>query len=163
MRSRLAILHSRYASRKNTMRERQAHPVSDDKDRISVFHNGFVTNYKELAKELFPNKDPSKCTLSDSELIALMIGKLMDEGTEIKSAIQNLVETKLIGTWKLAIVLNSEPNKIYITKNAGPFFLGESSKSVILCSDFNILAEHEKNYIFRKLRSNMLYEISDEC
>ena len=87
VRSRLAILHSRYASRKNTMRDKQAHPVQDDKERISVFHNGFVTNYKELATELYPNKDAAKSTLSDSELIALMIGKLMDDGMDIKSAI----------------------------------------------------------------------------
>ena len=77
-RSRLAVLHSRYASRKNTMRDKQAHPVFDSYERVAVFHNGFVTNYKELAKELYPHKDPSKINLSDSELIALMIGKLMD-------------------------------------------------------------------------------------
>ena len=28
--SRIAILHSRYASRKNTMRDKQAHPVFDE-------------------------------------------------------------------------------------------------------------------------------------
>jgi len=54
---------------------------------VAVFHNGFVTNYKELAKELFPNKDPSKTTQSDSELIALMLGKLLKEGADIKTAI----------------------------------------------------------------------------
>ena len=64
--SKIAVLHSRYASRKNTMREKQAHPVFDDKERVAVFHNGFVTNHKELIQELFPNKDASKSTLSDS-------------------------------------------------------------------------------------------------
>ena len=38
-----------------------------------------------------------------------------------------MVETKLIGTWRFAIVLNTEPNKMYVTKNAGPFYLGENS------------------------------------
>jgi len=47
--SRIAVLHSRYASRKNTMRDKQAHPVFDQDERVAVFHNGFVTNYKELA------------------------------------------------------------------------------------------------------------------
>ena len=45
---------------------------------MAVFHNGFVTNYKELAKELFPQRNPDKSTLSDSELIALMLGKFLD-------------------------------------------------------------------------------------
>lgn len=30
VKSRIAVLHSRYASRKNTMREKQAHPVFDE-------------------------------------------------------------------------------------------------------------------------------------
>jgi glucosamine 6-phosphate synthetase-like amidotransferase/phosphosugar isomerase protein len=76
--SRIAVLHSRYASRKNTMRERQAHPVFDEKERIAVFHNGFVSNYNELSLELYPNKNTTKCTLSDSELIALTLGKFLD-------------------------------------------------------------------------------------
>lgn len=46
-----------------------------------------MTNYKELATELYPQKDASKSTLSDSELIARMIGKLMDDGMDIKAAI----------------------------------------------------------------------------
>ena len=101
IRSRIAILHSRYASRKNTVREQQAHPVFDANERVAVFHNGFVTNYKELAKELYPHKDPSKSTLSDSELIALTLGKFLDQGMDLKTAIVTLIETKLIGTWRL--------------------------------------------------------------
>ena len=126
IRSKIAVLHSRYASRKNTMRDNQAHPVFDSEKRVAVFHNGFVTNYKELAKELFPHKDPSKSNQSDSELIALMLGKLLTDGLDIKTAIKTLVETKLIGTWRMAIMLKAEPNKIYVTKNAGPLYLGQS-------------------------------------
>ena len=86
-RSRIAVLHSRYASRKNTMRDTQAHPVFDQQERVAVFHNGFVTNYKELAKELFPQRNPDKSTLSDSELIALMLGKFLDQGMDVKTAL----------------------------------------------------------------------------
>lgn len=104
-RSRIAVLHSRYASRKNTMRDKQAHPNFDEKTRVAVFHNGFVTNFKELALELYPHKDPTKSTLSDSEIIALVLGKLLDQGMDIKEAITTLVETKIIGTWRMVISL----------------------------------------------------------
>lgn len=87
------------------MRDKQAHPVFDEKMRVAVFHNGFVTNYKELALELYPHKDPSKSTLSDSEMIALFLGKLLDEGMDIKQAITTLIETKIIGTWRMTISL----------------------------------------------------------
>jgi len=145
------------------MRDKQAHPVFDEQNRVAVHHNGFVTNYKELAQEIYPNKDPSKITLSDSELIALMLGKLLDGGADIKTAIQNLIETKLIGTWRMSIMLVSEPNKVYVTKNAGPFYMGQSSSSIVLCSDQSILNEHPAAFTFKKLRNNILYEITDEC
>ena len=141
VKSRMAVVHSRYASRKNTMRDNQAHPVFDEQQRVAVFHNGFVTNYKELAIELYPHKDPSKSRLSDSELIALKLGKLLDSGLDIKTAIQTLIETKLLGTWRMAIMLTAEPDKMYIAKNVGPCFMGKSSSSVVICSDPSILTE----------------------
>ena len=72
------------------MRDKQAHPVMDEQERVAVFHNGFVSNYKELARELFPHKDPNRSTLSDSELIALTLGKFLDQGMDIKTAIQTI-------------------------------------------------------------------------
>ena len=117
------------------MRDKQAHPVFDEQERVAVFHNGFVTNYKEIAKELFPNKDPSKSTMSDSELIATLLGRLLDQGMDLKTAIQTMIETKLIGTWRMTIALVSEPDRIFIVKNSGPFYMGSSETSVVFCSD----------------------------
>jgi len=48
----MGILHSRYASFKNTIREDLAHPIFDYKNRIAIFHNGFIANYEDLSKEL---------------------------------------------------------------------------------------------------------------
>lgn len=88
-----------------------------------------------MARELFPHKDPNRLTLSDSELIALTLGKFLDQGMDIKTAIQTMIETKLIGTWRLAVILQSEPDKIYVTKNAGPLYMGKSAESVVICND----------------------------
>ena len=161
--SRIAVLHSRYASRKNTMRDKQCHPVFDEQERVAVFHNGFVTNYKEIAKELFPFKDPSKSTMSDSELIAFLLGRYLDQGMDLKTAIQTMIETKLIGTWRMTITLVAEPDKVYVTKNVGPFYMGTSQNALVFCSDQNIINEHSEKFTFTKLKNNILYEITDEC
>jgi len=93
-----------------------------------------------------------------------MLGKFLDGGADIKTAIQNLIETKLIGTWRMSIMLVSEPNKVYVTKNAGPFYMGQSSSSIVLCSDQGILTSPQQAaFTFKKLRNNILYEITDEC
>jgi len=136
--SKMCVIHSRYASRRGTIRDTQAHPVFDEENRVAVFHNGFVTNFKELIRELFPKKDPAKVNLTDSELIAVMLGRELDTGVDLKTAITNLVETKLMGTWRMAIVPVKEPNLIYFIKNAGQFFIGRSDNSIVVCSDQEI-------------------------
>ena len=131
--SKICIMHSRYASRKGTMRDNQANPVFDAKSRVAVFHNGFVTNFKDLTSELFPHKSKSKQTQTDSELIALMLGKSLDEGLDLRTAIINLVQNKLIGTWRMAIISTEDPSTLYVTKNVGPCFVGKSKDAIVIC------------------------------
>jgi len=68
--TKMCVIHSRYASKRGTMRDNQAHPVFDTQERVAVFHNGFITNYRDLFNELYPNKDAKKSNITDSELIA---------------------------------------------------------------------------------------------
>ena len=58
--SKICIMHSRYASRKGTLRDNQANPVFDTKSRVAVFLNGFVTNFKDLMQEVNPHKSQGK-------------------------------------------------------------------------------------------------------
>lgn len=46
------VIGSRYASCKGQILEHQAHPVQPESKRFSLFHNGFISNYKELLSEL---------------------------------------------------------------------------------------------------------------
>lgn len=55
VRSRLGIIHSRYASLKGKIKDSLAHPNFDDKNRLVVFHNGFIANYEDLSKQLKKN------------------------------------------------------------------------------------------------------------
>ena len=50
MRSKLGVLHSRYASTHGPIKESLAHPHADEKNRVLVFHNGFIANYEDLSR-----------------------------------------------------------------------------------------------------------------
>jgi glucosamine 6-phosphate synthetase-like amidotransferase/phosphosugar isomerase protein len=50
MKSKMGILHTRYASNKETIKDHLAHPLFDDKNRIALFHNGFIANSEDLQK-----------------------------------------------------------------------------------------------------------------
>ena len=92
-----------------------------------------------------------------------MLGRYLDQGMDLKTAIQTMIETKLIGTWRLAISLVSQPDRIYLTKNVGPLYMGTSQDSIVFCSDQTILSEQSERFTFKKLKNNILYEVTDEC
>jgi glucosamine 6-phosphate synthetase-like amidotransferase/phosphosugar isomerase protein len=70
--SKMGILHSRYASHKLTIKQHLAHPLFDEKNRVAVFHNGFIANYEDLSKEL--KQMYGMAVETDSQLIAKLIG-----------------------------------------------------------------------------------------
>ena len=49
--SHFGVLHSRYSSTQK-IKDNLAHPHMDEKNRVAIFHNGFIANYEDLAKEL---------------------------------------------------------------------------------------------------------------
>ena len=71
----------------------------------------------------------------------------------------------MIGTWRMAIVATDDPSSVFVTKNVGPCFLGKSKNQVIICQDNGIqsAAGTEEGIVFEKLKSNILYEIKDNC
>jgi len=108
LKSRFGVLHSRYSSSKKIM-DSLAHPHYDEKKRLAIFHNGFIANYEDLARQI---KQSHGITIdTDSQLIAKLIGIELDkEGTDLKEAIKNVVEKKLMGTWKLAVMPLDKPD-----------------------------------------------------
>lgn len=65
----------------------------------------------------------------------------MDQGLTVKEALKNVIEKKLMGTWKLAVVPIDDPHNIYFVKNSGEFLLGKTDKSVIVSSSEALFEE----------------------
>jgi len=58
--SKLCVIGSRYASKRNQIELKHTQPVSDHQNRVLVFHNGFITNTSELITEIAGKEDESK-------------------------------------------------------------------------------------------------------
>lgn len=80
--SKMGIIHSRYASQKEFIKTSLAHPLFDDKNRIALYHNGFIANYEDLQKQLKQERGIEAET--DSQVIAKLIGVELDTGASIK-------------------------------------------------------------------------------
>lgn len=57
-------------------------------------------------------------------MIAKLIGVEMDQGATVKDAIKTLVERRLMGTWKLAVLPLDSPDHLYFVKNSGEIMIG---------------------------------------
>lgn len=57
-------------------------------------------------------------------MIAALISWELDQGHNIKVALKNVVEKKLLGTYRIALMELNNPSAIYFVKNSGDFFMG---------------------------------------
>jgi glucosamine--fructose-6-phosphate aminotransferase (isomerizing) len=132
-----------------------AHPHNDNKNRISLVHNGIIENYKEL-KEKLSLDGYFFTSQTDTEVIAVMIGYYLDIGEEMNNAVKKTIEN-IRGTWALTIIHQDYPNHIWITRNGSPLLIGLEEEYVIIASEQIAFGNHVKKYIV--LNNNDLIEI----
>lgn len=81
------VIGSRYASLQGTITDERAHPIHSADHKFSLFHNGFITNFKELSG--------GKNDTTDSEVIAQLIENKLQDGLTLQEAVQCVLECKL--------------------------------------------------------------------
>jgi glutamine---fructose-6-phosphate transaminase (isomerizing) len=140
----LAIGHTRWATHGGKTNI-NAHPHHDNKDRISLVHNGIIENYNELKTTLI-QEGYSFRSQTDTEVIAVLIGKYLDIGENMESAIKKTIE-ELSGTWALVIIHKDFPNKIWIIRNGSPLLLGMDDEFIMVASEHIAFGNYCKTYI----------------
>ena len=155
--SNLIIGHTRWAThgRKTDI---NAHPHHDNKNRISLVHNGIIENYYELKSELL-HSGHHFLSQTDTEVIAVLLGKFLDDGLSIELAIEKTV-LKIKGTWALVIMHHEHPNKLWITRNGSPLLLGMDDEYIMVASEQIAFGNHITKYIL--LENDDIIEISHE-
>ena len=149
-----AIGHTRWATHGNKT-DINAHPHHDNQNRISLVHNGIIENYHELKENLSGYFFRSK---TDTEVIAVMIGKFLDDGFSVKESIEKTVQL-LKGTWALVIIHRDFPNKIWITRNGSPLLLGIEEDYIMIVSEAIAFHNYIQKYI--SLDNHDLIEIDN--
>jgi glucosamine--fructose-6-phosphate aminotransferase (isomerizing) len=152
-----AIGHTRWATHGGKT-EINAHPHSDNCNRISLVHNGIIENFHELKTQLL-NHGYSFKSQTDTEVISVLIGSYLDAGEPIEKSIQKTVE-ELTGTWALVIIHCDYPNKMWITRNGSPLLLGIDDEFIMVASEQIAFGNYIQKYIV--LNNHDLIEISKE-
>ncbi len=139
-----AIGHTRWATHGGKTNA-NAHPHHDNLDRVAVVHNGIIENYQELKQKLMEDGYTFR-SQTDTEVIAIIIGKYLDYGEPMEIAIQKTLE-ELTGTWALVIIHRNYPNKMWITRNGSPLLLGMEEEYVMVVSEQIAFSNYIKKYI----------------
>jgi glucosamine--fructose-6-phosphate aminotransferase (isomerizing) len=155
--STIAIGHTRWATHGGKTNA-NAHPHNDNKNQISIVHNGIIENFQELKNKL-KSEEYMFRSQTDTEVIAVLIGKYLDNNETMENAIKKTI-SELSGTWALVIIHKDFPNKIWLTRNGSPLLLGIDEDFIMIASEHIAFGNHIKKYIV--LDNHDLIEITKD-
>ncbi len=128
----IGIGHTRWATHGGKT-DANAHPHTDSKNRVALVHNGVIENYTELKHALLETGVVFQSE-TDTEVIAQLIGKYLDEELSIVDAVKKTIH-QLEGTWGLAIVSPLLPDAMIVAKNGSPICIGLAENKAFIASE----------------------------
>lgn len=138
------IAHTRWATHGGKT-DQNAHPHSDQHDRLALVHNGTIENSQELKAEL-EAKGIVFRSQTDTEVIAQLIGHYLDDNVPLLEAVKKTL-ARLEGTWGLVIIHKSFPNQIIAARNGSPLVIGVGQKRFFVASEVSAFSRHTSQYI----------------
>jgi len=130
----MGIGHTRWATHGAPLQV-NAHPHSDCTGQIVLVHNGIIENFSELKLEL-ENSGHKFVSKTDTEVIAHLIEENLKKNSELNLANAVLEAVKrLDGSYAIAVISATEPDKIICARNESPLVLGVNENAVYCASD----------------------------
>ncbi|MEO8665622.1 MAG: glutamine--fructose-6-phosphate transaminase (isomerizing) [Ignavibacteria bacterium] len=142
---RIGIGHTRWATH-GEPNDNNAHPHSDMDGNISIVHNGIIENFKTLKKKL-SQEGFTFSTDTDTEVLANLIEFHFRQKGSFEIAVR-LALTEVEGTYGIACLCKSEPDKIIIARMGSPLMFGLGKDEIIVSSDAAAIVNHTKNVIY---------------
>ena len=124
------IGHTRWATH-GEPNEKNAHPHT--RGAVSVVHNGIIENFLTLREELRCDGYKAE-TDTDSETIAILCSKFIDEGHEPLVAARKTL-SKLTGSFAIAMLFEGHKNLIFAARSGSPLAVGYGKNEMYLGSD----------------------------
>ncbi len=140
------IGHTRWATHGRPTEE-NAHPHRDCSGRVVVVHNGIIENFLPLKHQL-QSEDHTFVTETDTEVIAHLIEKYLDEGEPNLEAAARRAVMDLRGIYALAIMSSDEPEKIIAVRQGPPIVIGLGQNEYFVASDIPPVLYHTRDVFF---------------
>ncbi|MFY0525277.1 glutamine--fructose-6-phosphate transaminase (isomerizing) [Archangium gephyra] len=139
----IGIGHTRWATHGRPSDE-NAHPHTYGD--VAVVHNGIIENHLALKEELRA-RGHHFSSETDSEVFAHLISDELKSGLDLPAAVRAAI-SHVKGTYALAVVTASDPNRIVCTKDSSPMVLGLGQGQNFVASDVPALLEHTRDFVY---------------
>ena len=141
---RVGIGHTRWATHGEPS-DGNAHPHRNSAGSVAVVHNGIVENAAELRAKL--EADGVVFTSeTDTEVLAHLIGARRDDGLDLEDAVR-LTLAQVEGTYGLAALDATQPDRIVVARNGSPVILGIGEHEMLVGSDVSAMVRHTKQVV----------------
>ncbi|MDP8214329.1 MAG: glutamine--fructose-6-phosphate transaminase (isomerizing) [Candidatus Euphemobacter frigidus] len=160
-RGKLGIAHTRWATHGRPT-VANAHPHTDENDKIFLVHNGIIENYLSLKEEL-EEKGHTFTSQTDTEVLVHLIEEYYDG--DLEGAVKKAL-SRVQGTFGIALFHRDSPGKIVLARRGSPLILGIGRNEYLAASDINALIRYTNKVIHLKdnelaVLNSAEYSISD--
>ncbi|MEJ6506645.1 MAG: glutamine--fructose-6-phosphate transaminase (isomerizing), partial [Microbacteriaceae bacterium] len=126
------IGHTRWATH-GPPTDNNAHPHLGDEGKLALIHNGIIENYELLKRELVEQGETFHSD-TDSEVVALMLGREYRDTHDVSIAMQRVV-ARLEGAFTLLAVHANQPGVVVGARRNSPLVVGLGEGENFLGSD----------------------------
>jgi glutamine---fructose-6-phosphate transaminase (isomerizing) len=136
------IAHTRWATHGEPS-DRNAHPHTDTKQRISVVHNGIIENAEALRARLTA-EGVVFTSDTDTEVLPHLIAAM--PGETLVDAVRQALRL-VSGTYAVVVMDSERPDTIVAARNGGPIVLGVAEHEMFVASDAAALIAHTRSVV----------------
>jgi glutamine---fructose-6-phosphate transaminase (isomerizing) len=139
----VGIAHTRWATH-GAPTEVNAHPHHDTHKMVWVVHNGIIENFQEI-KETLAMQGITCSSQTDTEVLTKLIGTFYRH--DIAAAVTEALRL-VRGTYGLAVIGESETEKIVVARMGSPIVIGVGADEHFVASDPSALLPHTSKVVY---------------
>jgi len=151
----VGMAHTRWATHGEPS-EINAHPHTDQEQKVFIVHNGIIENYHQLKKRL-EKRGVKFSSETDTEVMAHLIAYYFegDLGEAVRRTMGDVE-----GTFGIAVLHRDVPGQIVVARRGSPLVIGISNEGHFAASDISAMVRHTTQVVH--LQDNELAVITQE-
>ena len=133
------IGHTRWATHGAPSNE-NAHPHFNQKETISIVHNGIIENYLQL-KKFLEKKGYVFVSETDTEVLAHLLDYYY-KGNPMEAIFRVL--RRVEGSYALGILFAEHPDTLFAARKDSPLIVGQNEEGCFIASDVPAILKHTR-------------------